>query len=349
MPPDLEVPHSSPTPTSPAQTALSAAAQPGPLCVLKVSELPAQPSDHPPWLIEDLWTHQAVGLIGGPPKICKTFLALEMALAVASGTPCLGRFPVHNPGPVLLFAAEDAPPQVHDRLLGLARARRVDFHQLPIFLILADQLRLDHPQDQARLTDAIELHQPRMLILDPFVRLHRLQENSATEVSALLADLRTLQRRFDLAILLVHHTRKAGGLVSGQTLRGSSDLHAWGDSNLYLKRTHDLIRLTAEHRCARAPDPITLALTGDPARLKLTTAQPQTTDLYHQILDALTQHPAPMTQPQLRATLKVRNQSLTTALRTLHHQNKITRLNGGWTLPTPNPPQQPSLFSNSTP
>ena len=338
---DLDIPH------YPATTPPSA--QTGPLCVLKVSELPAEPSNHPPWLIEGLWTHQAVGVIGGPPKICKTFLALEIALAVASGTPCLGRFPVHNPGPVLLFAAEDAPPQIHDRLLGLARARNVDFNQLPIFLILAEQLRLDRDQDQARLAAAVQAHQPRLLILDPFVRLHRLQENSATEVSALLADLRALQRRFDLALLLVHHTRKAGGPVSGQALRGSSDLHAWGDSNLYLKRTQDLIRLTAEHRSAKTPDPITLALTGDPPRLKITTSQPHNTNIHHQILDALSRHPAPMTQSQLRAALKVRNQSLTTALRTLQTQNKITRLNGAWTSSAPNPPNQPSLSSNTIP
>ena len=41
------------------------------------------------WLIEDLWAEEAVGIVGGEPKCCKSFLALDIAVSVASGTPCL--------------------------------------------------------------------------------------------------------------------------------------------------------------------------------------------------------------------------------------------------------------------
>jgi len=36
------------------------------------------------WLIEELWSDQAVGIVGGEPKCCKSFLALDMAVAIAS-------------------------------------------------------------------------------------------------------------------------------------------------------------------------------------------------------------------------------------------------------------------------
>ena len=36
------------------------------------------------WLIEALWAEQAVGIVGGEPKCCKSFLALDIALAVAA-------------------------------------------------------------------------------------------------------------------------------------------------------------------------------------------------------------------------------------------------------------------------
>ena len=48
------------------------------------------------WLIEGLWAHQGVGIVGGEPKCCKSFLALDIALAVACGAPCLRRYPVCN-------------------------------------------------------------------------------------------------------------------------------------------------------------------------------------------------------------------------------------------------------------
>ncbi|MBI2176969.1 MAG: AAA family ATPase [Candidatus Tectomicrobia bacterium] len=313
------------------------AAESRPLHVLQVADLPPEPLDRPAWLIDELWADEAVGIIGGAPKCCKTYLALEMALAVASGRPCLGRFHVPVPGPVLLFAAEDSPLQVRARLLGLAHARGVDFRTLPVFLILAQQLRLDLDRDKARLAVAIEKHRPRLLVLDPFVRLHRLDENSAMEVSALLADLRVLQRRFHLAVLLVHHTRKANGESSGgQALRGSSDLHAWGDSNLYLGRSQDKLRLAVEHRAARAPQPITLTLVGDDAphlEVDSTGPEPEPPGLEAQVLALLGRSPGPLTQQQLRSALKVRNQSLTAVLRELLVDTKISRDNGGWMLP----------------
>src|SRR5512135_396974 len=60
------------------------------------------------WLVEGLWAEQAVGIIGGEPKCCKSFMALSLGVAVASGRPCLGRFAVPEPGRVLLYPAEDA-------------------------------------------------------------------------------------------------------------------------------------------------------------------------------------------------------------------------------------------------
>ena len=84
------------------------------LPVQMVSELEEQQGV--PWLVEGLWTQQGVGLLCGSPKSCKTWLALELALSVASKTPVLGKYEVNDPGAVLLFAAEDAPAMVRDRL-----------------------------------------------------------------------------------------------------------------------------------------------------------------------------------------------------------------------------------------
>lgn len=308
------------------------AAEETPLCVRQIAALPDDPVTRPAWLIEQLWGHQAVGLLGGPPKACKTFLALEMALAVAAGTPCLGRFAVPDPGPVLLFAAEDDPLQIRARLAGLASARGVDFHTLPVFLILAAQLRLDQPAEQRRLAATLETYRPRLLLLDPLVRCHRLDENAVQEVAPLLADLRALQRRFAVAVLLVHHTRKAHGPLSGQDLRGSGDLHAWADSALYLRPAHEQLHLTVEHRAASAPAPLALALIGNPPRLEVDTPIPPTaaTDLPQQVLQTLQRHPTPMSQGQLRAALQVRNQSLTAALHQLCSEHRIRRSAHGW-------------------
>ena len=50
------------------------------------------------WLIDGLWGRQAVGIVGGEPKCGKSFLALDLAVAVAAGVPCLRRFAADQPG-----------------------------------------------------------------------------------------------------------------------------------------------------------------------------------------------------------------------------------------------------------
>jgi RecA-family ATPase len=214
------------------------------------------------WLVDQLWSEEAVGIIGGEPKCCKSFLALDLAVAVAAGTPCLRRFAVQRPGRVLLYPAEDALHVIRHRLEGICAAAGTALAELDVQVITAPSLRLDLEADRARLEQTVASLRPRLLILDPFVRLHRIDENVSGDVAPLLAFLRELQRRHAVAIAVVHHARKGAGTIrAGQALRGSSEFHAWGDSNLYLRRdADDRIALTVEHRAAAAIAGITLEL-----------------------------------------------------------------------------------------
>ena len=96
-----------------------------PLTLVQVARVPPQPKEAT-WLIEQLWLASGVGLLGGHAKACKTYLAAELALAVASGKPALGRFPIPRPGPVVFFGAEDSLSALRARFEGLAQARGCD-------------------------------------------------------------------------------------------------------------------------------------------------------------------------------------------------------------------------------
>lgn len=300
----------------------------------------------PRWLVDTLWARAAVGVLGGAPKCCKSWLALDLAVSVATGTACLGAFDVDDAGPVLLYMAEDAAPVVKARLTGICRARSLDLASVPIHVITVPVLRLDRGRDQARLRDAVRRYAPRLLVLDPFVRLHRIDENDAGEVSALLGYLRTLQRQHDVAVLVVHHARKNGGAgaQAGQSLRGSGDFHAWGDSNLYVRRQKDALVLTIEHRAAAAPDPLRLQLVaGDDALVHLALASGDASsehdaprDLDPIVLDALRRAGA-LSRSQLRAELRVRNERLGDALVRLVASGAVIRDGDRWAVPVPTP------------
>lgn len=82
-------------------------------------ELAHQPAEQAR-LIDSLWEQPAVGILGGAPKCAKSWRGLDMALSVASATPCLCRFTVPTPGPAVVYLAEDAlPSSVRARLEAL--------------------------------------------------------------------------------------------------------------------------------------------------------------------------------------------------------------------------------------
>jgi RecA-family ATPase len=203
---------------------------------------------------------------------------------------------------------------------GICAAPGASLAELDVQVITAPSLRLDLEADRARLEQTVATLKPRLLILDPFVRLHRIDENVSGDVAPLLAFLRELQRRHAVAIAVVHHARKGAGAVrAGQALRGSSEFHAWGDSNLYLRRdTEDRIALTVEHRAAAAIAGITLELVQRDDALALrpiqTDHQPDRSAQQESVDQRITAVLAVASQPRpfaaLRASCRVRAATL---------------------------------------
>jgi len=305
------------------------------LPVVRVSEI-SSADDTERWLIEGLWGASSVGVIGGAPKCSKTWLGLDMALSVATGTPCLGRYAVPERGPVLIYLAEDALPVVRERVAGMARHRGLDLESVDIHVITASTLRLDLEPHCAQLLETARRLRPRLLVLDPLVRLHRIDENNAGEVAKLLAYFRSLQRQLDLSVILVHHTRKnaAGGVAAGQGLRGSSDLHAFGDSNLYLRRVRDRLMLCSEHRAAPAAPTVYLELVATPPdtlhlRVVGELQEQNRRSLQDQVLDVLARE-GTLTRTSLRDTLSVKNERLGEALQALQQAGRIHSTPAGW-------------------
>jgi RecA-family ATPase len=294
------------------------------------------------WLIDGLWAEEAVGIVGGEPKCCKSFLALDMAVAVASGTACLRRYAVARPGRVLLFAAEDALHIVRGRLDGICRAAGVELANIDIQVITAPSVRLDVEVDRKSLAETVAALRPRLLILDPFVRLHRIDENVSGEVAPLLAYLRELQRRHQLAVVVVHHARKGAGKArAGQALRGSSEFHAWGDSNLYLRRLGEELTLAVEQRAAASATGISLRLHGEGQALALevfddrATAEEGTLAVEERVEQLLVEATAPMSVAELRTACHVRNATLHQALAALATAGRVTRSAAGYAITAP--------------
>ena len=313
------------------------------LPVCKAAELTSRPPEFR-WLIEGLWGYRAVGVCGGEPKTFKSFLALHVAVAVASGLPCLRHFHVAQPGRVLIFAGEDALDEVRHRLEGIARAAGTDLATLNLFVITAPVVRLDRANHRKELEETVAALKPRLLVLDPFVRMHRIDENMSAEVAPLLAYLRELERRYETAVLLVHHSRKgANHTRGGQALRGSSELHAWGDSNLYVRNKGNSVLLAIEHRTAPSTSGVVVNVQITDNRVSLSVAADTTTDdpvapasptltPVERIEKALASIKGTTTLKHLRIACRMRSESFCEALAKLKAQGRVVQDGTGYRL-----------------
>ena len=305
------------------------------------------------WLIRDLWVDQGVGIIGGQPKLGKSWLGLDMAISVASGTPCLGRFAVERQGPALVFLAEDRDASVRARIDAICRHRRLDLRALDLHVLTAPVVRLDLEDHRSRLRENLARLRPRLLVLDPLVRMHRLDENSSAEISGLLGFIRELQRTFGVAVALVHHASKKHRRRPGQALRGSSDLHAFVDSLAYLTLNRAQLQLVLEHRSAPAPDPVPLRLRRSPHATHLevvggSPAREVEVSLEQRVEATLREAHEPMLRKDLRAQLRVNNQRLGEVLAALEQRGAAIRCPTGWSRPLVSASRQLS-FGDSTP
>lgn len=308
------------------------------------------------WLVDGFLAAASITVLASTPKAGKTWVALALAVAVASGTPALGRFHVSSPGPVLLFPAEDDPRAIRERIESICLGQRVPFEGLPIHVITADALRLDDPSHREQLEELLEHLRPKFLILDPLVRVHSGVESYVGHMAELFRYLRSLQRRFQLAILLTHHVAKNRSSTAqpGQAMRGSGDIHAAYDHGATLQRQEDgSLILALEHRSAPSPEPLTFRILSKPGgatTFDLSEFVPagedeegpkapapvavSATSLPDRVVHLLRGSHEPVSQVSIRKTLQVRNETLTTVLRDLESAAVVENLGRmkGWKL-----------------
>ena len=134
-----------------------------------------------------------------------------------------------------------------------------------------------------------------------------------------------------MAVLVVHHAKKGGAVRAGQALRGSSEFHAWGDSNLYLRRDGDDLSLSIEHRAAPSPKPLTIELAqrGDALALEVAARRepvtPAPITLDDRIIAMLREADRPLPFVDLRARCRVRTATLYERLSALASAGRIVK------------------------
>jgi len=210
---------------------------------IRVEEFLAATPDAPADLIEGLLGPGEVAVLGAEPKLGKTWLILQAAIAAASGTPLAAHWPVPKRVRTLLVVEEGRPGDLKDRLTQLLPVAG-GTAALDLFVLPFQGFRLDSIDDVTEILRQIESFEMGLVVLDPLYRMHRQDENDAVAMRPVITGLRTIADT-GAAVLLVHHLRKpardgrSGGGASGAELRGTGALHAAYDTGILLAAKPD--------------------------------------------------------------------------------------------------------------
>jgi hypothetical protein len=255
---------------------MTAAARQSPAAtVLSLAQLlQQQPASAPPCLVEPgLLPPQGILFVGGEPKVGKSLLVANLALSLAAGSGRAG-FSIPAPRRVLICQFELPVPQFVGRLAVMRRAMgSAADHNLLVDTRATGHL-LSAPQGMNHFLSAAKAAAAEVIILDPLYSTHDQDENDTRSMAALCQSLLRLRDASQAALIVVHHVRKSiTRFEIGSAFRGSSALHAVGDSYMLLTRPSPqlpTVELRFQFRYAAAEPPRLLEL--DPQTLWFSSA-----------------------------------------------------------------------------
>ena len=232
--------------------------------VLSLAQLLEQQPPTTPCLVEPgLLPAQGILFIGGEPKVGKSLLVANLALSLAAGSNRTG-FSIATPRRVLICQFELPLPQFVSRLALMRRGLGADAdHHLLVDTRAAGHL-LSAPQGLQHFLSAAREAAAEVIILDPLYSTHDQDENDTRAMAALCQALLRLRDVSRAALIVVHHVRKSINRYEiGSAFRGSSALHAVGDSYLLVTRPSPQLpnlELRFQFRYAAAQPPRLLEL-----------------------------------------------------------------------------------------
>ena len=214
----------------------------------------------PTALVEDYLYRDSLAWLGGKPGHGKTFVAVELACCVGTGTAWHGH--TVTQGRVLYLIAEGASglAQRVDAWM-LAHGRNADN-----VLFLPIPIRMMESVDIAAFAALLAELQPVLVVLDTQARVTvGAEENSSRDMGRFVDALEELRRQSGACILVVHHEPR-----NGENLRGSTALEGAATTILRVSKDGTVVELTnPKQKDTPEQAPLLLALTpiGDSAIL----------------------------------------------------------------------------------
>lgn len=242
-----------------------------------LSDIVDQPIPRPKWLVKNIWTIGGCGFISGAPKSYKSWLGLDLAVSVSTGSSFLGDYAVPKPAPVLYLQEEDDLLLVMERLSYITEAKVPDLFwqgqithtggssftwrppkaEIPMAMQVQTGFTSSDEGWQAWLDDQIVTHGFKLIVIDTLGTTAGDVDTDKAQVlmERMLRPLKTLAKKHDTAIVIIHHNKKNSGEGrAGNDMLGSVALHAWVDCAIYARSRDASGVVMVEREAKLAPE-----------------------------------------------------------------------------------------------
>ena len=216
---------------------------------------------------------EGLSMLVGRPKVGKSWMALDVGIAIALGRPCLGER-VPQEGDVLYCALEDNPRRLQARITRVLGAYKEEW---PKRLTLTTRwLRLDKGGVRDIADWIKSVPQPRLVILDTLASVKPIRTTSGyAEDYESLTHLHQLANDVGVAILVLHHQRKSEAEDPLDTISGTLGLAGCVDTPIILSGSSQGMTLyvrgrdieEAEHAIAFDKETCRWTIKGDAAEV----------------------------------------------------------------------------------
>jgi len=205
-----------------------------------------------PWLSPGFLLRRSLTMVSAAGSAGKTNYAMLTAIHAATGSP-MGRDQFVKPSKVIYYGGEDDISEFSRRLAAHCQKENLDFNEIKSQIMLCDSsilklvmseqsdsdplspvtpIRSDFMYMEGKnpvintvavdwLVETAKSEEVGLLILDPLVELHSLEENSTAHMRMVMSLLRDIAQRANIAVMVMHHTSK-GSSGNADSARGSS-------------------------------------------------------------------------------------------------------------------------------
>jgi hypothetical protein len=272
---------------------------------------------------------EGLTLLAAKPKVGKTWLMLNVAIAVSESSYCLGDIKC-EPGDVLFLALEDNRRRMQRRLTKLLGANKAKW---PPFACAHSWPRAD-AGGLDRIREWIEgADNPRLVVVDVLARFRKRvlpgKQSYDADYEA-VAELQKIASEFGIAIVIVHHTRKGEADDPIDAVSGTLGLAGAADAVLVIDRNPQGVRLYGR---SRDVDELDMAIEFNRETCRWTilgeTADVRRSDERRQILEALRDADEPMTPKEIAVVIGRPVPNVQTLLRKMAKAGDVVKVGYG--------------------